>query len=241
MFCRTVLATTAVLLIGGSGANAKGQELDRPVVAILNFTNSALVDHELYEPFTVGIAGMLLSDLRRNGSIELVERERIRDLLDEIDLGSSGSVDPSTAVRAGRILGAHHVIVGGFVIDREENLRLDARAVNVETSRIEHVETVEDDADNLLRAVRRLAEQLSADMDLPMDELDAPETGTATSGQLLANLKYARALLEEDQDNAPGAAELYSEFLAETPLNYAIALRREAEERVRSLDGMREP
>lgn len=234
-------AITAAGLLAISDGALPAQEAARPVVAVLDFTNSALVDHDSYEPFRVGVAGMLLAALRQNPQIELVERERIQDILDEITLGQSESADRATSVEAGRILGAHHVIFGGFVIDRQGNLRIDARAVNVETSRIEHVETVEDDADNLLRAVQRLGRELSESLDLPSPDSGVPEAGPAPAGQVLANLKYARALIEEDRNNAARAVELYQAFLAETPPDYALLLRREAQDRIRALTGSESP
>ncbi len=232
-------AMCAVLTTAGAEA-LQAQESTgerRPVVAVLDFTNSALVDHAHYQPFAVGLAGMLLSELRQNRSIELVERERLREVLDENDLARSGRVDAATAARVGKVLGADYMIFGVFVIDRRGSLRIDARAVQVETTRLEHVETVTDDADNLLRAVQRLGTQLSTTLRLPGRERRGPEFEVARRGQVIANLKYARALLEEDRANSERAIQLYREFLAETPSSYAAALRREAETRIRVLTG----
>jgi TolB-like protein len=237
----TVSAMLAVALcvMGGRGTAAAQQPERRPVLAVLDFTNSSLQDHELYHPFSVGIAGMLLSELRRNPNIELVERERLRQVLEEIEFNATDRVDAATAARAGRILGAHHMLFGVFVIDRRGNLRLDARAVSVETSRVEHVETVEDDADNLLRAVRQLGSQLTQSLRLPAPPSDRPseDVESAQRGQMLANMKYARAMLEEDRDNVERAVELYCEFLSDSPPGYALALRGEAEQRVNELTG----
>jgi hypothetical protein len=129
------------------------------------------------------------------------------------------------------------MIFGVFIIDRRGTLRIDARAVEVETTRLEHVETVTDDADNLLRAVQRLGGQLSTTLELPGREARPQQLESAQRGQVVANLKYARALFEEDRANAQAAIQLYREFLAETPRGYAIVLRREAEERIRALTG----
>jgi hypothetical protein len=201
----------------------------------MDFTNGSLVDHATYAPFSAGVVGMLMGELRNNPSVVLVERERIRQVLDEIKLGQSGEVAPGTAARAGKILGARHMIFGSFIIDRKGNLRIDARSVNVETSEIEHVETVTDDADNLLRAVQKLGSQLNKGLKLPGDA-GAPRSGEAArKGQVLADLKYARALQEEDRKNHGKAAQFYREFLAETPADYAPGLRKEAEARIKAL------
>jgi TolB-like protein len=233
-----IMAAAGVLVAGTAAAPQAPSEPQRPVVAIMDFTNSSLVDHAMYEPFSAGIAAMLLADLSRNPNIEVIERERLREILDEIALNQSGTVDSAAAVQAGKILGAQHMIFGVFVIDRHSNLRLDARAVNVETSRVEHVESVTDDADDLLRAVGQLGDQLSAGLELPAPRQGSQEDpGPAIQGQVLANLKYARALLAEDEKNAPVAVELYQGFLADTPADYAPALRQLAEQRIRLLTG----
>lgn len=238
----SAIAVVALVLGMAATAPAQNPAVDpaRPVVAIMNFTNASLVDHATYEPFTVGLAGMLISELRPNSRVTLIERERLRQVLDEVAMGRTGEVDPGTAAKAGKILGARHMIFGAFVIDRKGNLRIDARAVNVETSLVEHVETVTDDADNLLRAVERLGRQLSERLHLPMDarEAGAPPAGSpggAKRGQLLANLKYARALQEEDKKNPLKAVRLYREFLAESPADYAPTQRQDAEARIRVL------
>jgi hypothetical protein len=130
------------------------------------------------------------------------------------------------------------MIFGAFVIDRRGNVRIDARAVNVETSLVEHVETVSDDADNLLRAVQRLGRQLSERMRLPAPAGERPATRPledAKRGQMLANLQFARALMEEDQRNSEKALQFYREFLAKSPADYAPNQRREAEARIRAL------
>ena len=221
-----------------SGQQPEGQSRP-PVVAVLDFTNSSLVDHDMYEPFTVGLATILITELRRNPDVELVERERLREVLNEIQLAETGRVDRESAVEAGKILGAHYVVTGGFIIDRRGNLQIDARAISVETTRIEHVETVTDNADDLLRAVHRLGRQLSTSLHLPARGPQTPDPGPAPSGQVLANLKYARALLEEDRKHPDRAIQLYRQFLADSPVDYAVVLRREAQDRIRTLTGGR--
>lgn len=232
---RCLAIAVAALAIGAPAAAAQDAPGARAVVAVMPFSNASLRDHATYEPFTVGVAAMLLTEMRSNPRIQVVERERLRQVLDELKLTQTGEVDPATAARAGRILGARHMIFGAFIIDPRGRLRIDARAVNVQTSEIEHVESVNDEADNLLGAVQRLGEQLNRGLRLASDGAPARPPETARRGQLLADLKYARALQEEDRKNPSRATQLYREYLAESPADYAPAQRQEAEARIRLL------
>jgi TolB-like protein len=232
--------TIALLSLAAPVAAQDAPATTRPVVAVMSFTNSAIKNHDLYEPFSVGVAGMLIAEMRANTSIELVERQRLREVLDELQLGQSGSVDPSTAARVGKVLGAQHMIFGVFMIDLRGKLRIDARSVNVETSLVEHVETVQDDEDNLYRAVERLGRQLNTGLKLPGRVPEARESRASRRGQVLADLKFARALQEEERKNPMRAAELYREYLVESPEDYAPMQRQEAETRIRVITSVKD-
>lgn len=63
-------------------------------------------------PFNRAIVAMVTSDLAQVPGIQLLERQRINALVGELRLSESGLVDPATALRSGRLLGAGTVIVG---------------------------------------------------------------------------------------------------------------------------------
>ena len=65
----------------------------------------------------------------------LVERQRLLDLLNEQNLGSSGLADESTRLRLGRLLGARWMVFGSFQVIGNQ-MRLDIRLVQVETGRV---------------------------------------------------------------------------------------------------------
>jgi hypothetical protein len=208
------------------------------------FDNGALLQHADYEPLRKGIADILITELHVNPAIRVVERDQLQALLEEQNLGSSNRVDQATAVRIGKLLGAHHMILGGFVIDMKNRVRLDARAVEVETSRVEHTQSVTGTGDDLLAMITTLAARLNAGMKLP----DLPRTrpppprvesrGERASAELppwRALMTYSRALAEEDKKNPAGAKQLYKEFLAGTPPTFASAQREQAQKRIAEL------
>jgi len=141
----------------------------RPTVAAMPYFNNGAVgpNRAEYDALGKGIADVLITELAGNPTIRVLERDRVQQLMDEQNLGSAGRIDQETAVKVGKLLGVHHMIFGGFIVDQRGTMRLDARAVNVETSVVEHVESVTDKADNLLAILSTLAGKLNNGMKLP--------------------------------------------------------------------------
>lgn len=187
----------------------------RATVAVLYFTNSALVRHDEYEPLSKGITEMLITELAGSPALQVVERDRLQALLQEQDLARSSRVDQETAVRLGKILGAQHLLMGGFVIDPRENMRLDVRAVNVETSRVEYVETVSGKSGDVLGLISQLGAKVNRRLRLPPVASRVAPAGTRTSkaDQLRAVMLLSRALEENDRGNVTGAMALYRQAL----------------------------
>lgn len=237
-----VLATIAMVAAASAGAATRRAQAQAPLptVAVLpSFDNSSLLNHADYDALGKGIADVLITELSANPTIRVVERDRIQALIDEQNLGASGRVDKETAAKIGKILGAQHVIMGGFIIDRQGTMRLDARAVNVETSAIEHVETVTDKADNLLAILQSLADKLNKGMKLPplpsgtARPALAPES--TKPGRWRDLILYARAEDANDKKNRTQALALYKDFLDKTPATVLPTQRRRAEQKVREL------
>ncbi len=212
-----VRASVTILALSGSvPAVAQTPDSDRrATVAVLYFTNSALVRHEEYAPLSKGIAEMLITELAASPALQVVERDRLQTLLEEQDLGAAGRVDKETAVRLGKILGVRHLLMGGFIIDRREEMRLDLRAVNVETSKVEYVETVSGKSEEVLGLVARLGAKVNRRLKLPpLPSETKPAAGkTSKTGQLRAVMLLGRALEENDQGNIDGAIALYRQAL----------------------------
>lgn len=75
----------------------------------------------------------MISDLSVFDQIRLVERDRLEELMAELDLQQSGYVDPELAESLGLILGAPYVVARAFVT-AEPEMRLNSRVAKVETS-----------------------------------------------------------------------------------------------------------
>jgi curli biogenesis system outer membrane secretion channel CsgG len=66
---------------------------------------------------------------------ELVERERLLAVLEELNLGSSQLADQATGLRIGRLVGARLMLFGSYQVVAMQ-MRVDLRLVEVETGRV---------------------------------------------------------------------------------------------------------
>ncbi len=137
---------------------------DRPVVAVLDFTNSTQA-HWWRADVGRELGGMLANELVSTGVFKVVERQKLDAVLTEQDLGASGRVSKSSAAKMGQVTGAQYLITGK-VAAYEENtkgtgggigfkgisiggksqkayLAIDLRVVNANTGEVEYVRTVE--------------------------------------------------------------------------------------------------
>jgi len=169
----------ALLLVAPSIALAQA----KPVIAVMYFDNNSIgKDRADYDGVGKGIADMLITDMASNSSVRVVERERIQALLTEQSLTKAGTIDPQTAIRLGKIVGAQYMITGGFMSDGKGTFVLTARAINVETSAISNPTRLTSKGDDVLALIAQLSTKLNSEMKLPA--LHVGEAPAATpSGQ----------------------------------------------------------
>lgn len=221
----TVLALGLVApLLPGRALAAQGRGQDsRPGIAVMPFDNSGSYgqDKENFDALQKGIAGMLISELAANSAARVVERDHIQKLLEEQNLGASGRVDPQTAAKVGKLVGARYVITGTF-IDFYGDFRLDARLVNVETSEIVKVESDRMQRDHLFDIIRTVAARLMKDANLPPLPKQASDQRMSRQIPTEALTYYSKALLYQDRGQKDKAVEMYQRALAVFP-EYAEA------------------
>ena len=229
-------ATTAAVVAGITvpAASARAQKDGKPTVAIMFFNNNAFgAGARDYDGLSKGIADFLITEMAVNPSIRVVERDQVQKLIDEQKLVTNGIVDRESAVRVGKLLGAQHMIFGGFMADPKGNVRIDARAVDVGTSAIEYTERVQDKADNIMSLIGALAAKMNKGMLLPAMPARTGDVGapapTPASAQLAGApvtptklpmryaVMYGKALDLADHGDKVHAVELFSAVLKEFP------------------------
>jgi TolB-like protein len=156
-----------LLLAAALAAGAALQEQERSVVAVLRFDNNT--GNERYAHLGRAMSSMMISHLSIIDRIQLVERERIEEVMAELDLQYSGRVDPETAQSLGMIVGAEYMVFGAFVtVDPE--MRLDTRVTRTETTEIVTTADVRGRGESLFDLQQALADTLIAGLELVLTE-----------------------------------------------------------------------
>src|SRR5215217_4078521 len=188
------MLAAAAVPAGVAAAQEQGADA-RPTMAVVYFTNGAIGKaHEEFQPLSLGLADMMITELAANPKVRVVERDRINALMDEQKLSAGDRVDASTAVAMGKMLGAHHILIGTYVTDPRGRMRLAVRSVNTETSQVEYTESVQDKQDNVLDMVTSLAEKVNKGLNLPAIPKRQPAAGgSGTRGASQSTEKAAPA------------------------------------------------
>jgi TolB-like protein len=214
-------------LLARAGQAAQVAAARAPTVAVLYFDYDGKRDE--LAVLKTGLAQMLISDLGAGDSYRLVERARLQALLDEQKLGQSGKLDPTTAARVGKLLGAQLMVLGSF-FDLGPTLRVDARLVDVETGKILHTVGATARNDDFLDVERQLATDLGEA--LRHQTASAPHPAASPTGhrppprparlKTGTVLKYSRALALVDKKDDKAARAALKDVLVEQP-DFALA------------------
>ena len=108
--------------LGAQGASATQDR--RPVVAVLDYINASMRTDADYKVLSKGISTVLAGRLGETDSIRIVTREKLQEIIAEQNLGTSGRVDPSQAVQVGKLLNAHHIIYGTYLVQPNGDTRI---------------------------------------------------------------------------------------------------------------------
>ena len=140
---------------------------NRPRLSVLDFEDKS--EERKANPDTIRTT--MVTALHKTAVFNILERERLDDLKEEITLGQSGLVDTSTAVKIGKLKGAQYVMMGaitlhyysekasGFIFPvlgfetraKTAYVVLDIRIVSVETGDIVYTESKTGEASNKSR------------------------------------------------------------------------------------------
>jgi len=158
----TALAAAALALPMVAGAQD-----NRPVVVVFTFQNGALGPaHAEFDNISTAVQDLLITDMASNAKVRLVDRANIAAIQAEQNMVKGGMIDPQTAIRVGKLMGAQYAVTGGWVSDKNGSAVLTGRTIDIETSQIGNAQKIEGKADNVLSMISELSSKLNGGLNL---------------------------------------------------------------------------
>lgn len=177
-------------------------------LSVLYFTNTTEDPDAAW--LSKGLADMLVSDLGASGAFSVIEREELQKVLREQELALSGLVDEQSAPEIGKLLGANLLVFGSY-ISKGKGLRLDAKAVEVESGTLVCTASVAGTTDQALNLESDLAEKLAAGLGAP------PVRTLPATASLKAAESYYRGIDSLDAGRYAEAVSYFSLATQEDP------------------------
>ena len=215
----TVLSLLAALLVapqpvshGPEAAAAK------KTVAVLRFDNNS--GNADYDPLGKGIAAMMITDLSSVEAVQVVERERMQDLVGEMQMQQSKLFDPKTAVQLGKLVGAEYVVTGALMA-LDPKLRIDTRVIRVSTGEIVKTAKVLGDEKKFFDLQQKLSKELLDGLDVALSPEEAEKLRKQQESEriddLQVQLEYSEALDLFDRKMYLEAAEKMGGVVRKAP------------------------
>jgi len=110
---RLFFGMTMALLFTFSGVVSAAPSA-MPTVAVIPFGLKAAVSRDITLEDATIVSDYVYDALVNSGAFDVVERERLKEIMTEQVLGHSGPVDERTAAEFGRLLGAKYIICGSI-------------------------------------------------------------------------------------------------------------------------------
>ena len=185
---------------------------EKVTLAVLSFENNTPDPEEFkhWEGYLPSLVSYHLDGIDR---FRLVVRSRISAMLDEIALSETGLIDPSTAQRVGKLLGAQYLLLGNFMIFNKDQMMLTAHIVRTETGHVVKAEMVEGKEKELPKMVGKLIRRIAKNLDIKVEKEEKKHLEREQNRPFQAVLHFSKGLELEDAGEMDKAVEMYRKAL----------------------------
>ncbi|MBI1966791.1 MAG: hypothetical protein HYS40_02270 [Gemmatimonadetes bacterium] len=160
-------------------------------------------------PLERGLAALVVTDFSRVRRLKLVEREQLQALLDELKLAESGKVDPATAARSGRLMGAAQVVQGSFTEVPTTNFRVDATMVNTTDAQVAAAASGADQLLALFDIEKAVVFELIERLGITLTPAERTAISERPTRDIQAFLLYSRGLEAQDRGDFAAASQAF--------------------------------
>lgn len=159
----------------------------------------------------VGLAESMTADLSKMASLKVVERSQIEQVKNQLAerVANEDNIDPKLAAEFGKMVAAQWLLVGSYQVTGD-SVRINARLVDVGTSKIERSASQSGGLSDLTTLQKKLALELAGELGEATDD-ELRRIGRAPSGNVESYRLASEAKLLEYQGDVRAAQARFRE------------------------------
>lgn len=179
-------------------------------IAVLYFENNTPVKARDYDFLSKWLSTRLTDSLGQNATIRMVERNAIDNVLEELDIGTSGLIDKQTSLKLGKLIAADYFVFGNYFAI-QKSLYCTARLVDAATGIVVKAEEVMGSTSDLTEIANRINDSLLIGMGRKIQDSEYRKTGSQEN--LDVALLYVRGMEFLENGNKDQAIESFMYIL----------------------------
>ncbi|HWR81762.1 MAG TPA: tetratricopeptide repeat protein [Candidatus Deferrimicrobium sp.] len=190
LISRKIESDIAVALKNESQINPNS--IPENTIAVGNFDASHLPPE--LAPIARGLAEFTSIDLAKVEALTVLERLKLDMLLHELQLGTTGYVDPASAPRLGLLMGTRKLVTGTVVGIGDEGLKLDGAIVNTTDGATARPEGSEGQLKKFFKVQKEFVLKIIDELGITLSAAERDSIMEVPTESYLAFLAYCRGL-----------------------------------------------
>lgn len=191
-------------------------------IAVMDFKNNSLFEKEKQESLAKGLAEILITELSQVQEIQVVERQQLNAIIEEMQLAQTGLLSENTSIEVGKLLGAKFLVLGSFMAVPGNTIRVDARIVEVETGKTLMGEKAQGKDKEILKIINKLSQAILTRLELSITRARLTQVENTSPDAIFA---LSKGLEFEDTGNRKMALHWYKIALSKDK-NLLVAQKR---------------
>ncbi|MBW1743653.1 MAG: hypothetical protein JRJ47_09530 [Deltaproteobacteria bacterium] len=202
---------------------------ERMDLVVLDFVNNTSGERaKEFQPWELGLASMMMTDLESMGLFNIINRDDVRDISRKRGIAFSSIQTDENTLEIGRLVAARYVFTGSF-LELSGKLRVEARVFSVDQGMQLGAAAVSGKTQEFFELQKQLVIEISKYLEAVLDDAEASiiaeNIETTSIHASLNNYAGEIAVLQAQECRERGEPQRADEFLEEAKGKFEIALK----------------
>lgn len=193
-----------------------------------------------YAPLSRGLSEMMSIDLAKVKKLTVLERIRLKAILDELKFGQSALVDKKTAPRVGKLLSASLLYSGSFNITDGSELKMDINSWDIKKNKMGNWLDKSGNLEDIFLLEKDLVFAIIDQLGINLTQEEKEQIQYIPTKNINAFLEYSKGLEAEDNGRYEAAAAYYQNAVDIDPEFKTASAKSEVTSDISSMQGNKE-